>query len=162
MSDSFLGEQKEIGDFEWTATILNLKPEEDMPLNKNCTPLYHYVKFVSMITENLKAGMDKQIAIEKAVDEAISQNLLGDFFKINRAEVIGMCLTEYDEELAKRTWHEDGRTEGLAEGREEGRAEKAVEAAIMLIKEFNMDPEIASQKIGAPLEKVIETLKVTC
>ncbi len=147
LSDSFLGTPKDQGDFEWTATVLNLRPDEDRPLNKNCTPLYHYVRFVSKITANIAAGMDRKDAIEKAVDEAIKEKLLGDFFKMNKAEIIGMCLTEYDEEEAKETWKEDGRTE------------KAIETVINLLKMNLLTPEQIAQAAGLPLEKVLELQK---
>lgn len=148
LSDSFLGEPRDLGDFEWTATVLNLRPDEEVPLNKNCTPLYHYVKFVSMIPANIDAGMDRKTAVEKAVDEAIKEELLGDFFKINKAEVIGMCMTEFDEELAIHTWREDGRVEG--------RTEKAIEATINLLKMNLLTPEQIAQAQGLPIEKVLE------
>lgn len=147
LSDSFLGEQRDLGDFEWTATVINLRPDEEFPLNKNCTPLYHYVKFVSMVTTNVNAGMDRHQAVEKAVDEAIKEKLLGDFFKINRAEVIGMFMTEFDEELAIHTWREDGRTE------------KAIEAALNFLREGD-SPEKISRCIGLPLEKIQELQKL--
>lgn len=35
-----------------------------------------------------------------------------------------MCLTEFDEEEAKRIWHEDGYTEGLSKGLAEGEIKK--------------------------------------
>ncbi|BDC94569.1 hypothetical protein SAMN04487977_105130 [Treponema bryantii] len=151
LSDSFLGNQKEHGDFEWTATIINLRPDENVPLNKNCTPLYHYVKFVSMVSSNMDAGMDKNKAIEEAVDEAIKEKLLDNFFKINKAEVIGMCLTEFDEELAKRTWRNDGYIDG--------RSEKAKEAAINLLKMNILSPEQIAQAAGLSLEEVLELQK---
>ena len=109
-----------------------------------------------MITANRKAGMEKQEAIEKAVDQAIKENLLEGFFKINRAEVIGMCLTEYDEEEFKRVCREDGYTDGLTEGR----SEKAVEDALLLIKDYKADPKTAAEKMGAPLEKVLAALQI--
>lgn len=37
--------------------------------------------------------------------------------------------------------------------------EKAVEAAIIAVKEFNATPEVAAQKMDAPLELVLEGLK---
>ena len=66
-----------------------------------------------------------------------------------------MCLTEIDEEEAKRIWHKDG----FAEGKNEGRSEKAVEDAIMLVNEYEEKPEVAAQKMNAPLELVLEALK---
>ena len=154
LTESFLSKD-ESGDFQWTATIINLNPSHNHTLNKSCVPLYHYVKFVSIITANKKAGMDKKAAIEKAVDDAIKQNLLEGFFKIHRAEVIGMCLAEVDEEEAKRIWHEDGFTEG----EKKGRNEKAVEDAVKIVKKYNATPEDAAKDVGAPLDLVLQALK---
>ena len=147
LSDSFLGEQRDIGDFEWSATVLNLRPDEEVPLNKNCTPLYHYTKFISMITANIEAGMDNQKAVEKAVDDAIKEKLLGDFFKVNKAEVIGMCMTEFDEELAINTWRQDGRTE------------KAIEDAKKLLADGKYTAEEISGLLGIPVEAFVETVQ---
>ena len=95
--------------------------------------------------------MDKNKAIEEAVDEAIKEKLLDNFFKINKAEVIGMCLTEFDEELAKRTWRNDGYIDG--------RSEKAKEAAINLLKMNILSPEQIAQAAGLSLEEVLELQK---
>ena len=103
-----------------------------------------------MITANVEAGMDRKQAVEKAVDEAIKEKLLGVFFKINRAEVIGMCMTEFDEELAIHTWREDGRVEGCAE--------KAVEVALNALS-MKLTTEQISKMTGLPLEKVLELQK---
>ena len=100
-----------------------------------------------MVTTNIDEGMDRQQAVERAVDEAIKEKLLGDFFRVNRAEVIGMCMTEFDEELAIHTWREDGRTE------------KAIEATINLLKMKLGTPEQIAQAQGLPLEKVLELQK---
>ena len=102
----------ESGDFEWTATVINMSPEHNKILHKNCKPLYHYISFVYRIKSNIDAGMSKDKAIEEAVDFAIKENYLDGFFKTQRAEVTGMILTEFDEEQAHRIWREDGYKEG--------------------------------------------------
>ena len=58
-----------------------------------------------------------------------------------------MCMTEFDEELAIRTWRQDGRIEG--------RTEKAIEDAINALS-MNLTAEQASKITGLPLEKVLE------
>ena len=40
-----------------------------------------------------------------------------------------------------------------------GAQEKAVENALVAIKEFGATPEVAAEKMGAPLDKVLEALK---
>ncbi len=54
---------------------------------------------------------------------------------------------------------DDGKEAGIAEGKIEGREEKAIEAAVMLVKDYNATPEIAAQKMNAPLKLVLEALK---
>ena len=79
-----------------------------------------------------------------------------------------MCLTEYDEEATMRAFrkegYEDGRadgyTEGIATGLAKGERKKAVEAAVMLISDFNVEPQLAAEKMNAPLDKVLEALKL--
>ena len=42
---------------------------------------------------------------------------------------------------------------------EDGQQQKAVEAAMLLINEYNETPEVAAQKMNAPLEKVLELME---
>ena len=42
---------------------------------------------------------------------------------------------------------------------EDGQQQKAIEAAILLIKEYKETPEVAAQKMNAPLEKVLELIE---
>lgn len=148
LSDSFLKEDNS-GAYQWTATIINLHPNHNATLNKNCIPLYHYVEFVSMITANKKAGLENKEAIVKAVSQAIQEKLLEGFFKIHRAEVIGMCLEEISEEEQRRIWHRDGYSEGLNKGEQKGRSEKAVEDA----RNFYSN--------GASIELIAKSLNMT-
>ena len=69
-----------------------------------------------------------------------------------------MLLEEYDEQACIRTWQEDGFIKGHKEGHKEGVQEKAVEDAVMLIHDFNVSPEVAAEKMKAPLEQVLTAL----
>lgn len=142
----------ESGDFEWTATVINMSPEHNKRLHKNCKPLYHYNSFVYRIKSNIDNGMSRDEAIEKAVDFAIKENFLDGFFKTQRAEIIGMILTEFDEEQAHRIWRKDG----YIDGRNEGKKEKAEEVASNMIAMNLGTSEQIAQASGLPLEKVIK------
>lgn len=146
LSDAFLIENK-TGDFEWTAKIINIHPNHNKTLQNNCKPLYDYISFIAQIKRNRKNGLDNNTAIEQAVDWAIKEDLLEGFFKENRSQVIGSCLTEFDEEEYKRICYEDGVYE------------KAIKDAVILVKDFKATPELAAQKMNAPLEKVLEALE---
>lgn len=145
LSDAFEEKEKD-GDFEWTAELININSSHNKSLQKNCKPLYDYVRYVSKIKENKKHNMSTEEAVNEAVDWAIKENLLDGFFKLQKEEVLGMSLTEYDEE------------EYLRDSFQEGVEQKAIDAAIELLKE-KIDPEIIAKCEKLPLEQVLELKK---
>jgi len=44
------------------------------------------------------------------------------------------------------------------EGLLQGATEKAIETAVIAVKDFNITPQLAAEKMNAPLDKVLETL----
>lgn len=149
LSDAFENKEKD-GDFEWTAELININSNHNNSLQKNCKPLYDYVRYISRIKDNRKKGLSKEEVVNEAVDWAISENLLDGFFKMQKEEILGMSLTEYDEEAVKRTFKEEGREEGIQQ--------KALEDAINLLQN-DIPVETISKCIGLPLEQVLELQK---
>lgn len=147
LSDAFENFE-EHGDFEWTATVININADHNKSLQKNCKPLYHYISYVDRIKQNLAKDMKKQDAINEAVDWACAQNLLDGFFRENKAMISAVSLTEFDQELYDKCRHE--------EGREEGAQEKALETANNLLKMKLGSPDQIAKATGLPLEKVLE------
>ena len=123
-------------------------------LQKNCKPLYDYVRYVSKIKENKKLNMPTEEAVNKAVDWAIKENLFDGFFKLHKEEILGMSLTEYDEEEYLR----DSFQEGVEVGQAEGIQKKAIDDAIEFLKE-EIAPEIIAKCVKLPLEQVLELKK---
>ena len=74
LSDAFLIPDKS-GDFEWTATFININEGHNESLNKKCKPLYDYNRFVNRIKRNLAEGMQNIDAIQEAIEWAIKENL---------------------------------------------------------------------------------------
>ena len=146
LSDAFENKEKE-GDFEWTAEMININQNHNITLQKNCKPLYDYVRYVSKLKNNKKNGLPADKAVSEAIDWAINQNLLNGFFKIQKEEVLAMSLTEFDVEEFKR------------EMREEGREDQAIEDAVIAVREFNVSPQVAAEKMKAPLELVLQKLE---
>ena len=140
--------------FEWTATMININKNHNSTLQKNCKPLYHYVKYVSRIAENKKTGMSAKDAVTEALDWAISEKLLDGFFKQQKEEVLSMSLTEFEEEIAIRGWREDG----IEEGKILGKQEKAIEAAKNLYNN-GVTIEIIAKSLEMTLEQVKEICK---
>ena len=146
LSEAFEFEDKS-GDFEWTADVININPSKNETLVKKCKSLYDYVRLVGRISENKKKKMEIDQAVREAVDWAIGENFLEGFVREQKEEIIGMYLTEYNEERAIRNWKQDGRQE------------KAIEDARNLIKMNVLTPEQIAQAVGLSLEQVLELQK---
>lgn len=152
LSDSFIRENK-TGDFEWTATIININQNHNTSLQKNCKALYHYVQYVSRVVANMRNGMENKDAVEEAVEWAIAGELLDGYFKEQRAEVMAMSLTEFDLEDSIRTWRNDGIAEGIEIGRSEGKEEKAIEAARSFYTN-GASIELIAKSLGMTIDQV--------
>ena len=87
----------------------------------------------------------------KVADVDYNANQIVEKIKENekfRSDYAAMNL--HDRDIIRRT-----RKEAMAQGSQQ----KAVEDAIILVKDFNVTPEIAANKMNAPLEKVLDALK---
>jgi hypothetical protein len=54
----------------------------------------------------------------------------------------------------------EGMQLGLSRGKIQGAEEKSVDDAVIAIRDFNIDPKLAAEKMNAPLEKVMEKIGV--
>ena len=106
------------GNFEWTATVININQGHSKELMKACKALQDYSMFVATIKRNLRT-LSLEEAVTKAVDECIEADILTSILKENKVEVIGMILTEYNEKEVM---------EGLAEEKER------IQAVINMLK----------------------------
>ena len=146
LSDAFVHEDKS-GDFEWAATVINLNhPDLDSGLLA-CKALVDYTIFVRRVQEYKKSS-NLKTAINRAVDECITEGILKDILLSHKAEVIELVLTEFDKEKYEQDLKEDAREEGLAEGRAEGRAEGALNTLISLVRKGHLVVEKAAEEAG--------------
>ena len=127
---------------EMVATVINVNEGHSPEVLEACETLAGYAHFVAL-TRTYARTHSRSEAVDLAVRKCISEGVLADFFAENRAEVVDLFLTEWDEEkyrdLLRREAEEDGyaagaaagaaagreegRREGLREGRDEGRKE---------------------------------------
>ena len=145
LSDAFMIQDKS-GDFEWTATMININDGYNKVLNKKCKSLYDYNRYISRIKTNIKSGLPRNEAISESVEWAIKENLLDGFFKTQKAEVTKMLLTEFNKELYEKNRYQ--------EGLEDGSQQKAIEAAKNLIKMKIGSLDQIAQAEGLSLEIV--------
>ena len=135
--------------------MMNINKDSNLPLQNKCKPLYDYIRFVDRVKTNLKNDLDKDKSLEEAVDWAIREEFLEGFFKEQKAEVLGMCLTEFDQEA----YDNRRRKEGYDSGYSEGANNQAITATVNHLKMGILSPEQIAQAEGLPLEKVLELQK---
>lgn len=146
LSDAFITPVHDAA-LEVTAIMLNINYGQNKRIMKSCAPLNDYSKFVSYVKMNQRKGLAVQDAVSIAVEKAIEENLLDGFFAEHKAEVIGMILTEYDEEFVHKGWFEDG----VIKGRQEERSN-----IIKSMLASGMTPEKISDCTKIPLETILD------
>ena len=86
---------------------------------EHCQTLKEYSQYVAKVRK-YAAGMPLDQAVEYAVDECIKENILADFLRKNRAEVISMSIFEYDKEeeekKLRKAEYEAGEKSGIQKG----------------------------------------------
>lgn len=143
------------GDFEWTATIININKQHSEGLQKTCESLYHYIEFVERVRASQRKGISPNEAISEAVDYAIRNNFLEGFFEEQKMYITNSLLTEFDQELHDRCTREAGYEEGVADGEIRGAQQNAIATAKILIS----DGRYSLSEVAALLSIPEETLK---
>lgn len=148
LSDAFLVPDQS-GEFEWTATMININEGHNNSLGKKCKPLYDYIQYVSRIKKNLKAGMENKKAISDALEWAIKENFLEGYFAEQKSEVEAVSLTEFDQELYDKIRFEEGEASGMQK--------KAIEVAKNLYSN-GVSLELIAKSLNMTIEEVKEII----
>lgn len=101
--------------------------------------------------------MQLETAVQKAVDECIQEEILEEFLRKNRAEVIAVSIFEYDKEEEERklrkaefeAGEQSGIQKGIQEGIQEGKELKTKEIVNLLLQD------------GMGIEKIAALLKIS-
>ena len=100
---------------ELETLVLNINKGYNAELMEKCRELHDYSVFVALVREKRKNGMNLKHAVNEAIDECIHQDIMADFLRRNRAEVVKMSIYEYDEEKNYRMLQEQSWERGKAE-----------------------------------------------
>ena len=133
LSDAF-EVPKNGGEFEWTATLVNINKGHNESLLAKCKPLNDYAIYIDRIKANIQQGLTKEEAVKEAMDFAIKNNMLNGFFLSQKLEVLNMSLTEFNQEEYDRNRYDEGREAGIREGKLEGKLEGFIETAKNLLR----------------------------
>lgn len=157
LSDSF-STGRGSGCLECTCEVLNINRGYNQALLERCRRLWEYSEFSSEIEENIKNGMRREEAVHTAIDTCIEKGILKDILVKQKAEVLHMILTEYDEKKHFRTLFREGKEEGIKEGWEKGKEEGREELLREQIKKKN-DKGKTIPEIAEELEEDISVIR---
>ena len=94
LSEAFGGE----GDIELLVTMLNINYGMNKALMEACKPLNEYAWLVETIRVKQRTMKNLEAAIDATIDEMPDKFTIKKFLLLNKAEVKGMFLTEYDQD----------------------------------------------------------------
>ena len=162
LSDAFEKPEKEPS-LELIVTQLNINPGYNEELMKKCPSLYGYMRYVEKI-RYYRTSYSLEKAVQMAVDECISEGILVDFLKENKAGVIAMSIFEYDEELHFRTLREEGIEEGIEKGRMQEQKKWQLRCISQICRKLSKNklPEMIAEELEEDLsfvETVCEVAK---
>lgn len=154
---------KNISGLELVVNFYNLNEGNNEEFLKKSRSVYNYCFFVNRVEKNLREGMIREKAIDEAINYCINSDVMAEYLKTRRKEVISMLGFEYDEDLAIKVQREEahaiGLAEGIAEGIEKGLAEGREESKIEMVKNLlttNLSLEEISRVVGWTKEKILQ------
>lgn len=118
---------------ELKAVMLNINKGHNRKLMETCRTLQDYAEYTFRVRE-YAAEIPLDLAVEQAITECISEGILADFLRKNRAEAKKVSIYEYDEERHMRQTREEGMEEGYANGFSQGIEQGITQTVINLLK----------------------------
>ena len=101
--------------YEWTAHMININIGHNKSILNASRDLLGYSTLVSYIRAHMAEGMQRDDAIDKAVQRCIDEGHLREFLLRVQGEAKYM-LFDFDQELYDKTMKDIGREEGREEG----------------------------------------------
>ena len=142
LSDLYMVKDPE-PELELKVTLYNINTDKDSaPLEKSRT-LREYMQFVDMAREALEGKTseeEKRSALSNVIDRCIEEEILADFLREHREEIIMTCILQYDQEAHETALYEEGREDErantLAEAERANRAEQRADEAEKRVREL--------------------------
>ena len=132
---------------ELEVLTLNINEGHNEELMEQCQILREYAQYVACVRRYAKE-FELNKAVKLAVDECIRNNILSEFLRANKSEVISMSIFEYDKEEEERKLRKAEYEAGVAAGFNNG------------IDTAKKDAAIAFAELHVPIEQIALALKV--
>ena len=132
---------------ELEVLTLNINEGHNPELMEQCQTLREYAQYVACVRRYAKE-FELNKAVKLAVDECIRNNILSEFLRANKSEVISMSIFEYDKEEEERKLRKAEYEAGVAAGFNNG------------IDTAKKDAAIAFAELHVPVEQIASALQV--
>ncbi len=152
LSDSFKGKNRNEADVEVRVKMLNINYGHNKELLEACRPLFEYSWLIDKIRQYLKT-MERENAVNRAIDEVPEDFVLKPFLKEKKAEVFSMLLTEYNEEEVMELFRADGERKGRKEGEKIGDEKRLIG---MICKKLRKGKDIST--IADEVEEEVDVI----
>lgn len=138
---------------ELIVTVLNINEGHNALLMEHCQTLKEYSQYVAKVRK-YASSMSLNQAVEYAVDECIKENILADFLRKNRAEVISMSIFEYDKEEEEKKLRKAEFEAGVSVGVEKGVKKGVIETTRHLLELNKLSLEEIASVSGLSAEEI--------
>ncbi|MCM1025285.1 MAG: hypothetical protein NC432_02550 [Roseburia sp.] len=145
--------KEEEPELDLKVTVININPGYSRELLEKCESLRGYMSFVEKARKKKDAGLGSEAAVRQAVDECVSENILTEFFRKHRKEIVEMGVYDFDQELYERLLREDSEEIGI----EKGDKKRLVTQVCKKLKKNKTMGEIAEE-----LEEEISVIEPIC
>ena len=140
---------------ELIVTVLNINEGHNALLMEHCKTLREYAQYVAKVRK-YTADLSLNEAVERAVDECIKENILADFLRKNRAEVISMSIFEYDKEEEEKKLRKAEYEAGVEAGEKSGIQKGVLNTARHLLELNLLSLENISRATGLSIDELKE------
>ena len=138
---------------ELIVTVLNINEGHNALLMEHCQTLKEYSQYVAKVRK-YAAGLPLDQAVKYAVDECIKENILADFLRKNRAEVISMSIFEYDKEEEEKKLRKAEYEAGVEAGEKSGIQKGVLNTTRHLLKLNKLSLEEIASVSGLSVEEI--------
>lgn len=128
-------------------------------LMDKCKILRDYAILVEKIRKYQKEYANMENGVARAVEECIQEGVMAEFLLAHKAEVIEMCLTEYNEEETMAMLKKEAREDGLEEGRKIGKEIGRKEELLALIRDGILSKDQVADWLHMSVERLEQEMK---
>ena len=146
LSDAYLQKEEE-PELELKVRYLNINQGYNPELMEMCRPLREYSEFVSRIRKYAVGETVIGEAVDRAVTECIEEGIFADFLCGQRAEVIAMSISEYNEEEEMKKLREGEQETGEKRGEIKGHAKGFARSCLFTLESHGIVPEWLKRRI---------------